>query len=197
MEPNIFPYKFNITQSDRNLLNKHNSLLVWFTGLSGSGKSTVADALEQKLYSEKIRTFILDGDNMRGRLCKGLDFSEEDRAENIRRVAETANLLLKSGAVVLASFVSPYKKDREYVEKTIKPNIFVEVYMNIGLDICKKRDKKGLYKLAESGELKNLTGVNAPYEAPENADVEITEGDSVDGAVEKIYLEIKDKLYQF
>lgn len=196
MEPNIFPYKFKITQNDRNLLNKHNSLLVWFTGLSGSGKSTVADALEQKLHSEKMRTFILDGDNMRGRLCKGLDFSEEDRAENIRRVAETANLLLKSGAVVLASFVSPYKKDREYVEKTIKPNIFVEVYMNIGLDTCKKRDKKGLYKMAESGELKNLTGVNAPYEAPENANVEITEKDSVEEAVEKIYLEIKEKLYQ-
>lgn len=194
MEQHIFPYNFKITQEDRNLLNGHRSLLIWFTGLSGSGKSTVADALEQKLNSEKVRTIILDGDNIRGRLCKGLDFSAEARSENVRRVAETANLLLQSGVVVLASFVSPYKKDREYVEKTIKPNIFVEVYMNTSLEICKKRDQKGLYKMAEKGGIKNLTGVNAPYEAPENADIEITENDSVEEAVTKIYLEIKDQL---
>ncbi|WP_335965897.1 adenylyl-sulfate kinase [Galbibacter sp. PAP.153] len=194
MEKNIFPYQFKVTQKDRNKLNRHNSLLVWFTGLSGSGKSTIADALEQKLHSRGIKTMVLDGDNIRSSLCKGLDFSKKDRSENVRRVAETARLLLESGAVVLASFVSPYKKDREYVEKTIKPNIFVEVFVNTSIDICEKRDQKGLYEKAKSGTLDSLTGVSAPYEKPEKPAVEITEKDSIQEAVEKIYIEIKDKL---
>ncbi|MCM5663499.1 adenylyl-sulfate kinase [Galbibacter mesophilus] len=195
MGEDLYPYQFKTTQEDRNLLSGHHSLLIWFTGLSGSGKSTIADALEQKLISEKVRTMVLDGDNVRGSLCKGLDFSAEDRSENLRRVAEIADLLLKSGAVVLASFVSPYKKDREYVEKTIKPNIFVEVFVNTSLETCKKRDPKGLYKRAEEGSLKNLTGFNAPYETPEAADVVVEENESVAEAVEKIYNEVKDKLY--
>ncbi|MCX2680690.1 adenylyl-sulfate kinase [Galbibacter sp. EGI 63066] len=194
MGTHIFPYQFKITQQDRNRLNGHRSMLVWFTGLSGSGKSTIADALEQKLHGEGIRTMVLDGDNVRSGLCKELNFSQKDRSENVRRISEIARLLLESGAVVLASFISPYKKDREYVEKTINPNIFVEVFVNTSIGICENRDQKGLYKKARRGELDNLTGVSSPYEAPEAPDVEITENDSVQEAVEKVYKKIKDKL---
>ncbi|MEL4307310.1 adenylyl-sulfate kinase [Joostella sp. CR20] len=194
MKSNIFSYPYKISQQMRNELNGHKSLLIWFTGLSGSGKSTLADALEQKLYELGVRTMVLDGDNVRGSLNKGLSFSADDRSENIRRVTEMSRILLDSGVVVLANFVSPYKKDREYVEKTIKPNIFVEIYMKTSIEICKQRDQKGLYMKAEKGTIKNLTGVNAPYEVPENPAVIITEKDSLEQAVEKVYLEIKDKL---
>ena len=169
-------------------------MLIWFTGLSGSGKSTIADALEQKLHNIGIRTLVLDGDNVRGNLCKGLSFSPEDRSENVRRVAEMSRILLDSGIVVLATFISPYKKDREYVEITIKPNTFVEVFVNVSLEVCCSRDQKGLYEKAKKGELTNLTGVSAPYEKPVHPDVEITDDDSVEIAVEKIYKRIKDKL---
>lgn len=190
----LFPYNFKVTREKRNQMNGHNSLLIWFTGLSGSGKSTIADALEQKLHSKGIRTMVLDGDNVRGSLCKGLSFSPEDRSENIKRVAEMSRILLDSGIVVLATFISPYKKDREYVDITIKPNTFVEVFVNVSVEICAERDQKGLYEKAKKGELKNLTGVSAPYEKPEHPDVEITENDSVEMAVDKIYTRIKDKL---
>lgn len=194
MDSQLFPYRYKVTPEKRNQMNGHNSILIWFTGLSGSGKSTIADALEQKLHNIGIRTLVLDGDNVRGNLCKGLTFSPEDRSENIRRVAEMSRILLDSGVVVLATFISPYKKDREYVENTIKPNTFVEVFVNVCLEICASRDQKGLYEKAKKGELKNLTGVSAPYEKPEHPDVEITEKDSVEIAVEKIYKRIKDKL---
>lgn len=194
MDSQLFPYRYKITREKRNQMNGHNSMLIWFTGLSGSGKSTIADALEQKLHTIGIRTMVLDGDNVRGNLCKGLSFSPEDRSENVRRVAEMSRVLLDSGVVVLATFISPYKKDREYVENTIKPNTFVEVFVNVSLEICASRDQKGLYEKAKRGELKNLTGVSAPYEKPEHPDVEITEKDSVEIAVERIYKKIKDKL---
>lgn len=190
----LFPYNYKVTREKRNQMNDHNSLLIWFTGLSGSGKSTIADALEQKLHNNGIRTMVLDGDNVRGSLCKGLSFSPEDRSENIKRVAEMSRILLDSGIVVLATFISPYKKDREYVDITIKPNTFVEVFVNVSVEICAARDQKGLYEKAKKGELKNMTGVSAPYEKPEDPDVEITEQDSVEIAVEKIYTRIKDKL---
>lgn len=194
MDVQLFPYRYKVTREKRNQMNGHNSLLIWFTGLSGSGKSTIADALEQKLHNKGIRTVVLDGDNVRGSLCKGLSFSPEDRSENIKRVAEMSRVLLDSGIVVLATFISPYKKDRECVDITIKPNTFVEVFVNVSVEICASRDQKGLYEKAKKGELKNLTGVSAPYEKPENPDVEITEKDSVEIAVEKIYTKIKDQL---
>lgn len=194
MDVQLFPYGYKVTREQRNQLNGHNSLLIWFTGLSGSGKSTIADALEQKLHNKKIRTIVLDGDNVRGNLCEGLSFSPEDRSENIKRVAQMSRILLDSGVVVLATFISPYKKDREYVENTIKPNTFVEVFVNVSVEICASRDQKGLYAKAKKGELNNLTGVSAPYEKPQHPDVEITENDSVEMAVDKIYTRIKDKL---
>lgn len=194
MDSQLFPYRYKVTREKRNQMNGHNSMLIWFTGLSGSGKSTLADALEEKLHNLGIRTMVLDGDNVRGNLCKGLSFSPEDRSENVRRVAEMSRILLDSGVVVLATFISPYKKDREYVEITIKPNTFVEVFVNVCVETCASRDQKGLYEKAKKGELTNLTGVSAPYEKPENPDVEITEEDSIEIAVEKIYKRIKDKL---
>ena len=187
MERNLTPYNFKISRKERNLSNNHYSLLIWFTGLSGSGKSTLANLLECELLNLGIKTYILDGDAIRNTLNKDLSFSPEDRKENIRRVAEIANIMLDAGLVILAAFVSPYKKDREFIKNKVKPNNFVEVFVNTSLGECKKRDPKGLYKMANEGVIDNLTGVSAPYEPPENPDVEITEELSKHEAVKKIF----------
>ncbi|MCB0465999.1 MAG: adenylyl-sulfate kinase [Aequorivita sp.] len=173
MEENIIPHNFSITQQQRSNLMKHNPLLVWFTGLSGSGKSTIANALEKALISQNIHTYLLDGDNVRKGLNNNLSFSPEDRTENIRRIAEVANLMIDAGLVVIASFVSPYKEDRENVKRIVGYDNFVEVFVNTPIEECERRDVKGLYAKARAGEIKNFTGVNAPYEAPPVPDVEI------------------------
>ena len=172
-----------------------NSFLIWFTGLSGSGKSTIANIVEQKLYKEGIKTYILDGDNTRKRINKDLTFKPEDRTENIRRIAEISNLMIDSGLVVLAAFVSPYKKDREAIKSIVKDVNFVEVYVNASVEECERRDVKGLYKKARLGEIKNMTGISAPYEEPESADIQInTDYESIEDATEKIIKYIKPKL---
>lgn len=192
-EHNI-PFRFTITREERNRANGHHSLFVLFTGLSGSGKSTLANALEEKLHKEQYKTYVLDGDNIRKGINNDLTFSPSDRSENIRRIAGIAEIMLDAGLVVLAAFVSPYKKDREYIEYTIKPHNFVEVFVNTTLRECKHRDTKGLYEKALSGEINNLTGVGAPYEAPQHPDVEITERDSLEEAIDKIYRVVIKKL---
>ncbi len=194
MEKNLTPYNFNITREKRNVLNKHKSLLVWFTGLSGSGKSTLANLLESKLHDLGIKTYVLDGDSIRKNLNRDLSFSPEDRKENIRRIAEIADIMLDAGLVVLAAFVSPYKKDREFIKNTVKPDNFVEIFVNTSIDECKKRDVKGLYKKAQDGEIDNLTGISAPYETPDNPEIEITDELSKKEAVEKIFKKVYSKL---
>jgi len=195
MQENIIPHNFNISKSERIKLKKHNAFLLWFTGLSGSGKSTIANAVEQELYKQGIHTYTLDGDNVRKGLNNDLSFSPNDRKENIRRIAEVANLFVNSGTVVLAAFVSPYKKDREMIKNTVKDANFVEIFVDTSVEECERRDVKGLYAKARAGLIKDFTGINAPYEAPENPDIRIdTTQVSVNKAVEIILKNIKPKL---
>lgn len=195
MRENIIFHSYQVSKEDRQQLNKHNSFLVWFTGLSGSGKSTIANIVEQRLFNDGIRTYTLDGDNIRKGINKDLTFTPEDRSENIRRIAEISSLMIESGLVVLAAFVSPYKKDRENIKKIVKDVNFVEIYINTSIEECERRDVKGLYEKARAGEIVNMTGISAPYEAPDQPHVEIrTEEQTVDEAVEQILSHIKSKL---
>ena len=173
MEKYIIPHNFSVTKKRRSALKNHGAFLVWFTGLSGSGKSTIANELEKALFEKEIHTYLLDGDNVRKGLNNNLSFSPEDRSENIRRIAEVANLMIDAGLVVIASFVSPYKEDRENVKRIVGYDNFVEVFVNTPIEECERRDVKGLYAKARAGEIKNFTGINAPYEAPTVPDVEI------------------------
>lgn len=195
MKQNIIKHNYSVTKEDRKSNNRQNSFLLWFTGLSGSGKSTIANALEHKLHQEGFKTYALDGDNIRKGINSDLSFSPEDRTENIRRIAEVANLMVDAGLIVFAAFVSPYKKDRKNIENIVGKENFVEIFVNTSIEECEKRDVKGLYKKARNGEIKDFTGVNAPYEAPENPDIEIvTDNMSIEESVEMIYYEIKNKL---
>jgi len=194
MEKNIIEHKYKICVNQRQKLNNHNSFLIFFTGLSGSGKSTIANALEERLHKEKIRTYVLDGDNVRRGINKNLGFSPEDRSENNRRIGEISKLFIDAGVVVLAAFVAPYKKDREFIRNTVGAKNFVEVFVNTSLDVCESRDVKGLYKKARAGEIKNMTGISAPYEKPENSHIEIDESISVEDSVEKVFSFVKEKI---
>ena len=192
---NIIPHDFHIGKIDRNKLNAHNSFVVWFTGLSGSGKSTIANLVENELFKKEIKTFSLDGDNIRKGLNNNLGFSAEDRQENLRRISEVAKLFVESGCVVIASFISPLKEDREMIKGIIGENNYVEVFVNTSLEECERRDVKGLYKKARAGEIKNFTGINAPYEKPENPALEIkTEEEDLKDALKRIVLHLEDKL---
>jgi adenylylsulfate kinase len=195
MTKHIIPHSYKITQNDRRKSNQHNSFLLWFTGLSGSGKSTIANVVEQKLHDQGIKTYTLDGDNIRKGINKDLTFSPQGRTENIRRIAEVANLMIDAGLVVLAAFVSPYKKDRENIKNIVKDVNFVEIFINASVEVCERRDVKGLYKKARAGKIKNMTGISAPYETPQNPDIEInTEEESVEEAVKRIMDYITPKL---
>jgi adenylylsulfate kinase len=193
MSRNTTKYQFTVSQSDREKLHKHKAFLIWFTGLSGSGKSTIANALENELHTRNISTYSLDGDNIRQGINKDLGFSSEHRTENIRRIAEIANLFVDSGIVTLASFVSPYQKDREDVKNIVGSDKTLEIYVSTSLEECERRDVKGLYQKARKGEITNMTGISAPYEKPLNADLEIdTVSESVEESVQKI-LQLIDK----
>jgi adenylylsulfate kinase len=195
MSKNVIPHEYQISKEDRQKAKSHKSFLLWFTGLSGSGKSTIANVVEQELYNLGVNTYTLDGDNIRKGINNDLSFSPEDRTENIRRIAEISNLMIDAGLVTLAAFVSPYKKDRENIKSIVKDVNFVEVYINTSVEECERRDVKGLYKKARAGEIKNMTGISARYEAPENPDIEIeTEKVSVETAVKQILDYIRPKL---
>ena len=175
---------YKITKSQREILHGHKAYLLWFTGLSGSGKSTLANLVEIELYKKGLSTYILDGDNVRQGINKDLSFAPKHRSENIRRIAEISNLMLDAGVVTLAAFVSPYIKDREAVKQIVGPDKFIEIYVNTTLEACESRDVKGLYKKARAGEIKNMTGISAPYQAPTHPDLEIiTDGQTIQQSV--------------
>lgn len=194
MSNNIVPHSYKITKEERQKLNGHNSFLIFMTGLSGSGKSTIANALEQKLHNEGVKTYTLDGDNIRSGINKNLSFSPEDRTENIRRIAEISKLFIDAGIVVLAAFVAPYEKDRDAIKQTVGATNYTEVFVNTSLEVCEQRDVKGLYAKARRGEISNMTGISAPYEAPKHPTVEVTEKRSIEESVEFIYNAIKSNL---
>jgi len=165
-----------IHRPDREEQNGHKAAILWFTGLSGSGKSTLAHALEDQLHERGIRTYVLDGDNVRKGLCKDLGFSDKDRTENIRRIGEVARLMMDAGLLVMTAFISPFRKDRGIVRDMTAAGEFIEIYCNAPLDVCEGRDVKGLYKKARAGQIPEFTGISSPYEAPEQPELELKTG---------------------
>ena len=170
---NITWHDAGITKEERREQNNHHSFVLWFTGLSGSGKSTVANAVAKALFDKNIRNYVLDGDNVRFGLNKNLGFSAEDRTENIRSIGEVSKLFVDSGQVVLTAFISPFQEDRAQVREILEGNEFLEVYVECPLEECEKRDPKGLYKKARSGEIRDFTGIDSPYESPANPELTI------------------------
>lgn len=171
MTENVIWHETMVNRSERNRMNKHRSGLIWFTGLSASGKSTICHHLEKALFDRGIRSYVLDGDNVRHGINSNLGFSREDRKENLRRIGEVSKLFVDAGIVVLAAFISPYREDRHYVKTTVGEDSFFEAYVKCPIDVCEKRDPKGLYKKARAGIIKNYTGIDSPYEEPEHADL--------------------------
>lgn len=187
MQDNLISHAFDIGKKERNNKNKHNSCVLWFTGLSGSGKSTIANVVETHMFKSGLNTYILDGDNIRKGINQGLDFTETGRKENLRRIAEIAKLFVDAGIITLAAFVSPLKKDREMVKNIVGAKNFIEIFVDTSLEECEKRDVKGLYKKARAGEIKNFTGIDTPFQAPLKPDIHIlTEKESIIEAAEKI-----------
>lgn len=192
---NTIKHNYKITKSQREALHGHKTYLLWFTGLSGSGKSTLANLVEISLHEQGFSTYILDGDNIRFGINKDLSFTPKDRTENIRRIAEISNLMLDAGILTLATFVSPYLKDREAIKDIVGRENFIEFFINTSLDECERRDVKGLYKKARTGEINNMTGISAPYQIPVNPDLEvITDGHTIEENVETIMKFINNKL---
>jgi len=192
---NVIYHHASVTRQRRNKLNEHRSVVLWFTGLSGSGKSTLAHAVEEKLYQKRCRTFVLDGDNVRHGLNSNLDFSESGRTENIRRISEVSKLMLESGLIVMTAFISPFNKDRNEARKLISNDDFIEIYCKASLETCEARDVKGLYKRARAGEIKNYTGVDSPYEEPENPELIInTNDETLENSVTKILNFLEENL---
>jgi adenylylsulfate kinase len=184
---NLTWHKTTVTKRDRQKMNGHASFVIWLTGLSGSGKSTVANALEKVLLHMGVHTYLLDGDNLRMGINSNLGFSEKERKENIRRVAETAKLFVDAGIVVITAVISPILEDRKQAKQKFAPNEFFEVFIDCPIEICKKRDPKGLYRKAQSGEISNFTGISSPYERPTNPDITVqTHRSSIDESVDKI-----------
>ena len=185
---NVIYHQASVTRGRRNQSNNHQSVVLWFTGLSGSGKSTLAHVLEEKLFNKGCKTFVLDGDNVRHGLNSNLNFSDNDRKENIRRIGEVAKLMLESGLIVMTAFISPFREDRAAVRNLISNNDFIEIYCKASLKTCEERDVKGLYKRARAGEIKNYTGIDSPYEAPENPELIIdNDKETLEESVSKIY----------
>lgn len=192
---NIHWQKMAITSNQKQKQSGHKSFVIWFTGLSGSGKSTLSQAVELLLYERGFRTIILDGDNIRHGLCNDLGFSEADRRENIRRVAEVAKLFIENGVIVLAAFISPSEADRAIAKNIIGSHRFLETYCDCSFEVCEARDVKGLYKKAKAGEIKNFTGMDILYEPPQKADIVLnTSSVTVEDAVNEIMKSIDRKM---
>ena len=189
---NLTWHNTKITKADREKLNGHKGACLWFTGLSGSGKSTLANETESELFKLGVHTYILDGDNIRHGLNSNLDFTDEGRRENIRRIGEVAKLFVDAGIVVLTAFISPFKEDRNKVRTILNEGEFIEIFVDADLETCEERDPKGLYKKARAGEIKDFTGISSPYEKPEKPEIIIDSGKSSD--ISKNTLEIIEYL---
>jgi adenylylsulfate kinase len=184
---NIVWHDSSVTKEERRKKNNYQSMCIWFTGLSGSGKSTLANALARHLFEANIQTYVLDGDNIRHGLNKDLGFTDEDRKENIRRIGEVSKLFVDSGQIVLTAFISPFREDRQQVRDILSDDEFFEVYVKCSLDECEVRDPKGLYKKARNNEIKHFTGIDSPYEEPENPAIIVdTETQTVEESVKQI-----------
>ncbi|MFL0810264.1 MAG: adenylyl-sulfate kinase [Agarilytica sp.] len=180
-------HESTVTRTSRNIKNKHNSAVLWFTGLSGAGKSTLAHEVEQRLFEKGCNTFVLDGDNVRHGLCGDLGFNDEDRVENIRRVGEISKLFLEAGVLTLTAFISPFRSDRQRVRNILPHGDFIEIYCNCDLEVCEDRDVKGLYKRARAGEIPHFTGISSPYEAPSKPELTVNTGsDSLEHCANQI-----------
>ena len=184
---NTIYHNATVTRQRREELNDHKSVIIWFTGLSGSGKSTLAHSVEEELYKLNCRTFVLDGDNVRHGLSSNLTFSDNDRKENIRRIGEAAKLMMEAGVIAMTAFISPFKKDRNTVRQLLAQGDFIEIYCKASLETCESRDVKGLYKRARAGEIKNYTGIDSPYEAPNDPELVIgTDSEPLEESVTKV-----------
>ncbi|MEJ7142719.1 adenylyl-sulfate kinase [Staphylococcus capitis] len=193
---NITWHDSEVTKEERQNRNGHKSAVIWFTGLSGSGKSTVSVALEKALFNEGKQTYRLDGDNVRHGLNKNLGFSPEDRTENIRRIGEVAKLMVDAGSITVTAFISPYKQDRDNVRAILEDDEFIEVYTKCSVEECENRDPKGLYKKARSGEIPEFTAISAPYEAPDHPEIILdTEHESINQSVDRVIQYLKQHQY--
>ena len=191
---NIIPHSFVVDKQKREKLNGQSAFLIWLTGLSGSGKSTIASRLEEELYNRNYHTYILDGDNVRSGLNSDLDFSDKSRKENIRRIGEISNLFVDAGIIVIASFISPFKTERDFVKSRVGEKNYFEVFVDCPIEECESRDVKGLYKKARAGEILDFTGISSPYEKPESPDIAIdTSKLTVDEIVEKLMEKIASR----
>ena len=192
---NLFPHNHFVNSVLRQKLIKQKPLLIWLSGLSGSGKSTIANVLEKKLYENGFLSYLLDGDNIRVGLNNDLGFSDEDRKENIRRIAEVSKLMIDAGVIVITAFISPFEEERDFAKKLVKKENYFLVHVDCSIEKCEERDVKGLYKKVRKGEIKNFTGIDSPYEEPKNPNLKInTENETVDESVEKIFSVILEKI---
>jgi len=191
---NIVWQPTKVSKEDRRRLNGHGSCVLWFTGLSGSGKSTLATEVEKELYQRGVRTYVLDGDNIRHGLNRDLGFGKDDRKENIRRIGEVAKLFVDAGIVTLSAFISPYKEDRDMVRALFGQGEFIEIYVKCSIEECERRDPKGLYKKARRGEIRDFTGISAPYEEPVNPELVVeTERETVEESVGRVLAFLSSK----
>jgi len=197
LNKNIVWHDHHVIRSERAAIKDQKPCILWFTGLSGSGKSTIANAVESALLKKKKHTYLLDGDNIRMGLNKGLGFSDEDRIENLRRIGEVSKLFVDAGLIVLTAFISPFQKERDSVRALVEEEEFIEIFIDTPLKICENRDPKGLYKKARKGEIPHFTGISSPYEAPKKPEIHVKNDKiTVEGAVDQIidYLEKKGYL---
>lgn len=194
MANNVVWHTHHVDKAARSASKNQKPCVIWLTGLSGSGKSTIANILEQKLASNDNHTYLLDGDNIRHGLCGDLGFSDSDRVENIRRISEVAKLFVDAGTIVLSAFISPFKADRDFCRALVEDGEFIEVFVDTPLDVCEQRDPKGLYKKARQGDIKDFTGIDSTYEAPENPEIHLLyDGQSADASAQYIFEQLQAK----
>ncbi len=195
MSKNVYKQDLSVSRADREKVTGVNAKVIWFTGLSGSGKSTIASALHKRLTSENVPSYVLDGDNIRLGINSDLDFSDSARTENIRRISEIAKLFVDAGLLVITSFISPFIKDRQSARDIIGKQDFIEIYVDCPLEVCEQRDVKGLYARARKGEIKQFTGIDSPYEAPLKADIIVKSNEfTVDECVDQILTVLSKKI---